>query len=61
MRLSVHCQNFGRSVESVGVFINNLAGTNNGSDGPAITSITVLAGQVLYASHNPETAPWILS
>ena len=51
----------GSSVEGVGVFMNNLAGSNNGSDCSAGTGLTVLAWQILYSSHKAETAPKILS
>ena len=49
----------GSSVESVGVFINKLAGSNNGSDCSASTSLPVLAWQILYSSHKSETAEMI--
>ena len=45
------------SVEGVGVFVNKLAGSNNGSDCPASACLPVLAWQVLHSSHKPETAP----
>ena len=47
----------GSSVEGVGVFTNELVGTNNGSDCPAKTSFPVLTWQALYSSHKSETAP----
>ena len=47
----------GSSGESVGVFVNKLVGTNNGSDSPANTSLSVLTWQALYSSHKSETAP----
>ena len=46
----------GSSVEGVGVFINKLAGSNNGSDCSASTGLAVLAWQILYSSHKSETA-----
>ena len=39
----------GSSVEGVGVFINKLAGSNNGSDCPTITGLPVLTWQALYS------------
>ena len=45
------------SVEGVGVFINELVGTSNGSDCPASTGLSVLTWQALYSSHKSETAP----
>ena len=47
----------GSSVEGVGVFINKLVGTNNGSDCPANTGLSVLVWQALYSSRTSETAP----
>ena len=47
----------GSSVEGVGVFINELVGTNNGSDCPAETGLPVLTWQDLYSSHKSETSP----
>ena len=44
-------------LEGVGVFINELVGTNNGSECPASTSLPVLTWQALYSSHKSETAP----
>ena len=49
----------GSSVEGVGVFINELVGTNNGWDCPAKTSLTVLTWQALYSSHTSETTELI--
>ena len=51
----------GISIEGAGVVINNLAGSNHGSDCPANTGLSVLVWQVLYSSHTSETAPWRLS
>ena len=45
------------SVEGVGVFINELAGTNNGSDCPAKTGLPVLSWQDSHSSHISATAP----
>ena len=39
------------------IFVNDFVGANNGSDGPAITSLPVLTGQDLYSSRKSETAP----
>ena len=44
-------------MEGVGDFINKLAGSNNGSDCPTSTGLSVLTWQVLYSSHKSETAP----
>ena len=46
----------GSSVKGVGDFINELVGTNNGSDCFASTGLTVLTWQALYSSHKSETA-----
>ena len=40
----------GSSVEGVGVFVNKLVGSNNGSDCPASTGSPVLTWQALYSS-----------
>ena len=47
----------GTSVGGVGVVLNKHAGSNNGSDWSASTSLSVLAWQILYSSHTSETAP----
>ena len=47
----------GSSVEGVGVFVNKLAGSNNGSDYPASLGLPVLTWQALYSSHKSVTAP----
>ena len=47
----------GSSVECVGVFINELLGTNNVSDFPTRTGRPVLTWHDLYTSHKSETAP----
>ena len=47
----------GSSVEGVGVFINELVGTNNGSDCHTRTGLPVLTWQDVYSSHKPVTAP----
>ena len=63
-RSSYFCIKFscaGTSVEGVGVVINNLTGSNNGSDCPASTGLPVLTWQALYSSHKSETVPKILS
>ena len=49
----------GSLVEGMCVFIT--LGTNNGSDCPASTCLSVLTWQDLYSSHKSETAPKILS
>ena len=49
------------SVESVGVLINELVCTNNGSDCPVKTTLTVLTWKTMYSSHKSETAPSRLS
>ena len=51
----------GSSVKSVGVMINKLAGSNNGSDCPATTGLPVLLWQIPYSSQKSEAAPSILS
>ena len=47
----------GSSVKGVGVFINELFGTNNGSDCPTKTGLLVLTWKDLHSSHKSETAP----
>ena len=47
----------GSSVDGVSVFINELVGTNNGSDCLAKTRLPDFAWQALYSSHQSETAP----
>ena len=48
----------GSSVKGVCVCVFiTLVGTNNGSDCPASTGLSVLTWQALYSSHKSETAP----
>ena len=47
----------GTLFEGVSVFVNKLAGLNNGSDCPASTSLPALTWQAVYSSHKSETAP----
>ena len=47
----------GSLVEGVGVFVNKLVGTNNGSDCPASTSLPVLTWQKLCILHTNLRLP----